>query len=137
MRHRKKTVKLGRTSAHRDALLSSLVCNLIAEKRITTTLAKARAARSMAEKMVTLGKRGTLADRRRAISLLHRKDRVAELFSNIAPGYAGRAGGYTRIIKVGRRQGDNSELAILEWVDRAAVAPKKETEENESASTAE
>lgn len=137
MRHRKKTVKLGRTSAHRDALLSGLVCNLIAEKRITTTLAKAKATRSMAEKMVTLGKRGTLADRRRAISLLRRKDRVAELFNDIAPGYAGRAGGYTRIIKVGRRQGDNAEQAILEWVDRAAVAPKKSTEENESVPTAE
>ncbi len=137
MRHRKKTVKLGRTSAHRDALLSGLVCNLIAEKRITTTLAKARAARSMAEKMVTLGKRGTLADRRRAISLLRQKDRVAELFSDIAPGYAGRAGGYTRIIKVGRRQGDNAEQAILEWVDRAVVAPKQSTVENEPATTAE
>ncbi len=83
----------------------------------------------MAEKMVTLGKRGTLADRRRAISLLRQKDRVAELFSDIAPGYAGRAGGYTRIIKVGRRQGDNAEQAILEWVDRAVVAPKQSTVE--------
>ena len=137
MRHRKITVKLGRTASHRDALLSGLVCNLIAEKRITTTLAKARAARSMAEKMVTLGKRGTLADRRRAISLLHQKDRVAELFNNIAPGYAERAGGYTRIIKVGRRMGDNSEVAILEWVDRVATTLQKGTEENQSAPIAE
>lgn len=137
MRHRKKTVKLGRTSAHREALLSGLVCNLIAEKRITTTLAKARAARSMAEKMVTIGKRGTLADRRRAISLLHQKDRVAELFNSIAPGYAGRAGGYTRIIKMGRRPGDNSEVAILEWVDRSAEVPQNGTDKNQSAPTAE
>ena len=137
MRHRQKTVKLGRTSSHRAALLSGLVCNLIAEKRITTTLAKARAARSMAEKMVTIGKRGTLADRRRAISLLHRKDRVAELFDQIAPGFAGRAGGYTRIIKMGRRPGDNSEVAILEWIDRTAVVPQNSTENNESVSTAE
>lgn len=117
MRHRKKTVKLGRTAAHRDAMLGSLVCSLISEKRIVTTLPKAKVVRSLAEKMVTLGKNGTLADRRRAISRLHRKDLVAVLFNEIAPGYRDRAGGYTRIMKLGKRPGDNSEMAILEFVE--------------------
>lgn len=117
MRHRVKKIKLGRTAAHRDALLSSLVCNLINEKRIVTTLPKAKVARSFAEKMVTLGKRGTLADRRRAISKLQRKERVAVLFNEIAPGFKDRQGGYTRIIKIGKRPGDNAEMAILEFVE--------------------
>ncbi len=117
MRHRKKTVKLGRTSAHREALMASLVCHLIEERRIVTTLPKARAARTMADKMVTLGKRGTLADRRLAISRLRRKERVATLFAEIAPGFMDRQGGYTRIVKLGNRQGDGAEMAILEWVE--------------------
>jgi len=119
MRHRRKTVKLGRTSAHRDALLSSLVCNLISAKRITTTLPKARAARVMADKMVTLGKSGTLADRRRAIAKLHREDCVRELFDQLAPAFAQRQGGYTRIIKLGRRESDSSEMCLLEWTETA------------------
>lgn len=117
MRHRKRTVKLGRTGAHRKALLSSLVCGLIQEKRIVTTLPKARAARSLAEKMVTLGKRGTLAARRQAISVLRRSDRVAVLFDEIAPLFTDRAGGYTRIVKLSPRGGDFSDMAILEWVE--------------------
>ena len=128
MRHRKKTVKLGRTSAHRDALLAGLVCNLITEKRIITTLPKARAARSMAEKMITLGKRGELANRRLAISRLRDKAAVKELFDELAGGYAGRAGGYTRIVKLGKRNGDNAEMAILEWVERDASAGKAQAE---------
>ena len=139
MRHRKKTIKLGRTSAHRDALLASLVCNLILDRRIQTTLAKAKAARSLAEKMVTLGKRGTLAARRRAVAKLRRKDRVAILFSGIAPAFKDRQGGYTRIIKLGRRLGDNAEVALLEWVDytpaparkKKKAAPKETGKEDE------
>jgi large subunit ribosomal protein L17 len=122
MRHRKKTVKLGRKTAHRNQLLSSLVCALIENKRIRTTLPKAKAARSLAEKMVTLGKKGTLADRRRAISVLHRPEMVKELFEQIAPGFEGRSGGYTRIIKLGRRISDGSEMALLEWVEAEVVA---------------
>jgi len=122
MRHRRKTVKLGRTSAHRDALLSSLVCNLISAKRITTTLPKARAARVLADKMVTLGKSGSLADRRRAIAKLHREDCVRELFDHIAPAFTERQGGYTRIIKLGRRESDSSEMCLLEWTETAVVA---------------
>ncbi|NCD32659.1 MAG: 50S ribosomal protein L17 [Spartobacteria bacterium] len=120
MRHRKKNIKLGRTAAHRDALLGSLVCSLINEKRIVTTLPKAKAVRGFAEKMVTLGKSGTLADRRRAISKLHRKERVAVLFDEIAPGFKDRSGGYTRILKIGKRAGDNAEMAILEFVEYSA-----------------
>jgi len=125
MRHRKRTVKLGRTSAHRNALLGSLVCNLIEQRRITTTVPKARAAKSLAEKMVTLGKKGTLAARRQAIARLHRKERVAILFDTIAPGFEGRAGGYTRMLKLGRRQGDNAEMALLEWVEAGEPAAAK------------
>ena len=122
MRHRKKTVKLGRDSAHREAMLANMVCSLINEKRITTTLPKARAARVLAEKMVTLGKRGDLHARRRAISKLRNQDSVYELFSAIAPAFEERQGGYTRIVKKGKRSSDASEMAILEWVD-VTVAP--------------
>ena len=125
MRHRKQTVKLGRTSAHRDMLLAGLVCNLIEQRRIVTTLPKAKAARCLAEKMVTLGKGGTLADRRLAIARLRRKDQVAVLFSEIAPVFKERPGGYTRIVKLGKRPGDNGEMAILEWVDATGGDPDK------------
>lgn len=121
MRHRKKTVKLGRTSAHRNELLANLVCALIDSKRIKTTLPKARAARSLAEKMVTLGKKGTLTSRRQAISILKQTDSVKELFDNIAPAFSERAGGYTRIVKLGRRMSDSSEMVLLEWVDSVAA----------------
>ena len=121
MRHRKKTVKLGRTSAHRNELLANLVCALIDRKRIKTTLPKAKAARSLAEKMVTLGKKGTLASRRQAISILKQTDSVKELFDKIAPVFADRAGGYTRIVKLGRRMSDSSEMVVLEWVDSIAA----------------
>ena len=121
MRHRKRTVKLGRRSAHRNELLANLVCALIDNKRIKTTLPKARAARGLAEKMVTLGKKGTLAHRRQAISKLKQVDSVKELFDNVAPMFADRSGGYTRIIKLGRRISDSSEMVLLEWVDSIAV----------------
>lgn len=122
MRHRKNTVKLGRTSAHREAMLANMVCSLITEKRIKTTLPKAKAARVLAEKMVTLGKRNTLATRRLAVAKLHQKDAVKELFENVAPGFASRDGGYTRILKIGQRSSDGSEMALLEWVEAAEVA---------------
>ncbi|MCF7847348.1 MAG: 50S ribosomal protein L17 [Kiritimatiellales bacterium] len=120
MRHRKKTIKLGRTSAHRDAMLAALVCSLVQEKRIKTTLPKAKAARSLAEKMVTFGKKGTLADRRVAVSRLHNELAVKELFEKVAPGFADRSGGYTRIVKLGKRISDSSEMVILEWVETVA-----------------
>lgn len=117
MRHRVSKVKLGRRGAHRDSMLANMVCSLIAERRIKTTLAKARVARSIAEKMVTLGKKGTLAHRRLAISALRSPDHVKVLFDEIAPGFASRSGGYTRITKLGQRMSDASEMAILEWVE--------------------
>src|SRR5690349_24146786 len=117
MRHRKRTAKLGRTSSHRNAMLANMVCSLILHKRITTTLAKAKAARSVAEKMVTLGKAGTLHDRRLAAARLHQQDAVKILFDEIVPVQKDRHGGYTRIVKLGCRQGDAGQKAILEWVD--------------------
>jgi large subunit ribosomal protein L17 len=122
MRHLKRTAKLGRTGEHRNAMLSNLVCSLIKHKRVTTTLAKAKAARSVAEKMVTLGKHGTVHDRRLAAARLHQEDAVKILFNEIAPVQKERRGGYTRIIKLNQRQGDASQLAILEWVDEIPVA---------------
>lgn len=129
MRHRKRTIKLGRTSEHRRALLANQVCSLIEAKRITTTLPKARATRSLAEKMVTLGKQETLAARRQAISVLHNKKAVAELFSAVAPAMKDRAGGYTRILKLGPRSSDGSEMAILEWVNYIPPAKKADKDE--------
>jgi len=122
MRHLKRTAKLGRTGQHRNAMLANLVCSLIKHKRIKTTLAKAKAARSVAEKMVTLGKRGTIHHRRLAIARLHQADAVKELFGTIAPSQMERRGGYTRIVRLNQRQGDAAQLAILEWVDVAAVS---------------
>jgi large subunit ribosomal protein L17 len=127
MRHRKKTIKLGRPTAQREALLSGLVCNLIAYKRIVTTLQKAKAARVLAEKMVTLGKAGTPAARSLALSRLHQKKHVAELFGSIAPAFKDRAGGYTRIMRMSRRS-DSAEMAMLEWVNYIPKPPKKKTE---------
>lgn len=117
MRHLNKTVKLGRTGAHRDAMLANQVCSLIVERRIKTTIAKAKATRSLAEKMVTLGKAGTLAARRQAVAELRQPEKVKILFEEIAPGFASRAGGYTRITKLGKRMSDASEMVILEWVE--------------------
>ena len=129
MRHRKKTVKLGRTSAHRNELLANLVCALIDNKRIKTTAPKAKAARSLAEKMVTLGKKGTLAARRQAISTLKNEKSVKELFEAVAPAFTARNGGYTRIIKLGRRISDSSEMVLLEWVDTIAAPAAAEVPE--------
>ncbi len=119
MRHLKKTAKLGRTHEHRNAMLANLVCSLIKRKRVTTTLAKAKAARPVAEKMVTLGKSGTIHDRRLAVARLHQEEAAKILFKEIAPIFKERNGGYTRIIRLHERQGDAAQLAILEWVDVA------------------
>jgi len=113
---------LGRTGEHRNAMLANLVCSLIKHKRVTTTLAKAKAARSVAEKLVTLGKSGTIHDRRRAAARLHQEDVVKILFDEIAPAQKARNGGYTRIMRLNQRQGDAAQRAILEWVDLPAAA---------------
>jgi large subunit ribosomal protein L17 len=104
-------------------MLANLVCSLIKHKRVTTTLAKAKAARSVAEKMVTLGKAGTMHDRRLAVARLHQEDAVKILFGEIAKGFKERRGGYTRIVKMNQRQGDASQKAILEWVDMVVETP--------------
>ncbi len=140
MRHLKRTAKLGRTGTHRNAMLANLVCSLIKHKRVTTTLAKAKAARSVAEKMVTLGKHGTLHDRRLAAARLHQEDAVKILFNEIAPVQKDRRGGYTRIIRLRERPGDAAQLAILEWVDvpvcrsrpQAEAKPEKEAKAAEA-----
>jgi large subunit ribosomal protein L17 len=123
MRHLKRTAKLGRTSEHRNAMLANLVCSLIKHKRVTTTLAKAKAARSVAEKLVTLGKKGSLHHRRLAVARLHQEDAAKILFKEIAPAFKDRNGGYTRIVKMNQRIGDSAPKAILEWVDYMAEAP--------------
>jgi large subunit ribosomal protein L17 len=118
MRHLKRTAKLGRTGSHRNAMLANLVCSLIKHRRVTTSLAKAKAARSVAEKMVTLGKSATIHDRRLAAARLRQEDAVQILFNEIAPAQKERHGGYTRIVKLAqRRRGDAGEEAVLEWVD--------------------
>jgi large subunit ribosomal protein L17 len=122
MRHLKKTAKLGRQFEHRNAMLANLVCSLIKHKRVTTTLAKAKAARPIAEKMVTLGKEGTMHARRLAVARLHQEDVVKILFKEIAPGQKERNGGYTRITRLGQRRGDVAQKAIIEWVDLPAPA---------------
>ena len=127
MRHQKKTVKLGRTAEHRKALLANQVCSLIEHQRIKTTLAKAKAVRPLAEKMVTLGKNGSLHARRTALSVLRQKDAVKKLFDDIAPRSADRKGGYTRIIKLGQRKSDAAPVAFLEWVDAAEVKLEETT----------
>ena len=126
MRHQKKTVKLGRTAEHRKALLANQVCSLIQHERIKTTLAKAKAVRPLAERMVTLGKNGSLHARRTAMAVLRQKNAVKKLFDNIAPRSAERAGGYTRIVKLGPRRSDSAPIAFLEWVDAATVTEEKE-----------
>jgi large subunit ribosomal protein L17 len=131
MRHQKNTRKLGRTSQHRDAMLANIVASLILHKRVKTTLAKAKAARPLAEKLVTLGKGGTLHNRRLAVAKIGQKDAVATLFKTIAPGFKDRKGGYTRIVKLGPRQSDSAPVAFLEWVDyvvQVEAAPAKKSE---------
>lgn len=140
MRHLKRTAKLGRTGTHRNMMLANMVCSLIIHKRIETTLAKAKAVRSVAEKMVTLGKNGTLHDRRLCAARLRQEDAVKILFNEIAPTQKDRRGGYTRIVKLGQRQGDAAKLAILEWVDVPVSEPtpaKTETPAKEAAEASE
>jgi large subunit ribosomal protein L17 len=129
MRHQKKTVKLGRTAEHRKALLANQVCSLIEHQRIKTTLAKAKAVRPLAEKMVTLGKRGSLHARRTALAVLRQKGAVKKLFDDIAPRSADRKGGYTRIVKLGARKSDSAPIAFIEWVDAPQVVEETAPEE--------
>ena len=127
MRHRKHGTKFGRLSQHRRSMLANLVCSLIQRGLILTTLTKAKVTRPLAEKMVTLAKKGKLHHRRLALARLGQKEAVRKLFTEIAPKHAERNGGYTRITKLGRRSSDAAEMAILEWVSpvSAPASPAK------------
>ena len=111
------TRKLGRPTDQRKAMLRNLVTSFLENGKIETTVTRAKETRSMAEKMITLGKKGTLAARRQALAYITKEDVVTKLFNEIAPKYAERNGGYTRIYKLGERRGDGAQMAILELVD--------------------
>jgi large subunit ribosomal protein L17 len=140
MRHKKSIVKLGRSQSHRDALLANQVVSLIEHSRIKTTLAKAKAVRPFAEKLVTLGKKNTLHARRTALSYLrHNEGAVHRLFDEVAPRASERKGGYTRIIKLGQRKSDAAPMAFIEWVDALVVeqaAPEPKTKGKKAAKPA-
>ena len=133
MRHGDKINNLGRTASHRKALLSNLAIQLITHKRIVTTLAKAKALRTYIEPLITKGKDNTTHQRRVVFSYLQDKEAVTELFGTIATKIAGRPGGYTRIIKLGTRVGDNAETALIELVDFNEVYGKGKGEAKEAA----
>jgi large subunit ribosomal protein L17 len=145
MRHLKSGSKLGKQPAHRRAVLRNLVTNLIEKERIHTTILRAKATRRLAEKMITLGKRDSLHARRQAAAFLMTPIATEKLFKDLAPRFAQRPGGYTRIIRAGWRLGDGAELAILEFIGSelkkkekkarrkpAEEAPEEETEEKEA-----
>lgn len=132
MRHQKKTVRLGRKAEHRKALLANQICDLIEHQRIKTTLVKAKAVRPLAEKMVTLGKNGSIHARRTAFSTLRHKDAVKKLFDEIAPRSTERNGGYTRIVRLGQRKSDSASMAFIEWVDAAIVVEERPAEEKKA-----
>src|SRR2546429_6890970 len=129
MRHQKKTVKLGRTAEHRKALLANQVCSLIEHQRIKTTLAKAKAVRPLAERMVTLGKNGSIYARRTALATLRQKNAVKKLFDDIAPRSAERNGGYTRIVKLGYCKSGSAPMGFIARGDIAEGVQGKATEE--------
>jgi large subunit ribosomal protein L17 len=133
MRHGDKIKNLGRTAAHRSALLSNLASQLIGHKRIVTTLAKAKALRTYIEPLITKAKDNTTHQRRVVFSYLQDKVAVTELFSTVAAKVAGRPGGYTRIIKLGARVGDNAETALIELVDFNEIYGKGKGEAREAA----
>ena len=122
MRHRMGGRKLQRTSSHRTALFRNMAAALIKHEQITTTLAKARELRPYTEKLVTLAKKGGLANRRLAHARLLDETQLVKLFDTLAPRYAARAGGYTRVVKAGIRMSDSAEMAIIEFVDRDVSA---------------
>lgn len=115
------TRKLGRTTDHRNAMIRGMVTYLLENGSIETTLTRAKEVRAMAEKMITLGKKNTLASRRQALAYITKEDVVKKLFDQIAPAFANRAGGYTQIYKLGPRRGDAAEMALIKLVDDASA----------------
>jgi large subunit ribosomal protein L17 len=133
MRHLKGGFKLGRTPSHRNSLLRNLTGSLIEKNRIQTTLTKAKAVQPIVEKMVTLGKAGSLADKRNALAYLYKRKTVQILFDEVAPRFMDRNGGFTRIIKTDFRKGDGAEMAILEFSDYKFEVKDKKTKEKAKA----
>ena len=133
MRHRKQTGKLGRSSAHRKALLRNMVTSLLEHERIQTTHAKAREVRRTAERMITLGKRGDLHARRRALRVIRSRAVAAKVFDDLAVRFRERPGGYTRVLKLGRRVGDGAPLSIVELVEGAPAKAAKTAAKPEKA----
>lgn len=128
MRHQKAGRKLGRTSSHRDAMLRNMTTSFFKHERIETTDAKAKELQKIVEKMVTLGKKGDLHSRRQVLRVIYDKEVIKTLFDTITPRYHDRNGGYTRIIKIGRRRGDNAPLSIIELItDEKISKPKKKS----------
>ena len=128
MRHRKDHRKLNRSPSHRRAMLRNMVTSLLEHEEIRTTTPKAKEVRRVAERMITLGKLGTLHARRQALQTLQSRAVAAKLFENLAHRYKDRPGGYTRILKLGQRNGDNAELSIIELVDRNQQAKAAEAD---------
>jgi large subunit ribosomal protein L17 len=126
MNHRKTGRKLGRTSAHRKALFRNMVTSLLEHEQIQTTDAKAKELRGVAERMITLGKKGTLHARRQALRTIRSKDVTSKLFDELADRYRDRPGGYTRVIKLAQRPGDAAPMAIIELVDLGAASASSE-----------
>jgi large subunit ribosomal protein L17 len=129
MRHHRSGKKLGRDASHRKALYANLAGALIQHGRIKTTVAKAKAVRPIAEQMITLGRRGDLHARRQAMAFLRSQEVVHRLFAEVAPRFAGREGGYSRIVRIGPRPGDAAEMAFLELVDFSAEEQAEEKAE--------
>lgn len=127
MRHRNQGRKLGRTTAHREAMFANMAAALIKHEQIKTTLPKAKELRPVVEKLVTLSRRGNLHARRQALAQIKDADQVRKLFDVIGPRYASRPGGYTRVLKAGFRYGDNAEMAFIEFVDRDEDAKGKDS----------
>ena len=134
MRHKKVNAKLNRTAAHRKALYSNVATSLFEHKQVKTTTAKAKAVRKTVDRLITFAKRGTLADRRQVLRTIHDKSVVKNLFDEIAPTYKERDGGYTRVIKLGRRKGDGAEMALLEFVGYEGVLMEKHKSKEEEKS---
>ncbi|WP_119307764.1 50S ribosomal protein L17 [Cohaesibacter haloalkalitolerans] len=122
MRHGKSGRKLNRTASHRKAMFANMAAALIKHEQIVTTLPKAKELKPIAEKLITLAKRGDLHARRQAIAQIRDKDMVAKLFETLGPRYTERSGGYTRVLKAGFRYGDNAPMAVIELVDRDPAA---------------
>lgn len=131
MRHLKGGFKLRRDPSHRKSLLRNLAASMIEKNRIETTLAKAKAVKPVVEKLVTLGKSGSLTDKRRALAFLYKRKTVHLLFDEVAPRFMDRRGGYTRILKSDFRKGDGAEMAILEFVDYKFEAKDKKSKKKE------